>query len=165
MDMDLEEAEQIVKAKFGTENYQRRSDRLLSEAAAETETNPTMAQIEAGNYSKGIFRWNGLEIAIENPKGSVRRGVSASGREWERKMECHYGYFRRTMANDGDQLDVFIGKHPESDFVLVIKQVDADGKFDEFKVVVGCMNRKQAKKLYLANYPAGWKCGPAAPPR
>ena len=103
-----------------------------------------------------------MEIAIENPKGSVRTGCSSSGREWSRKMASHYGYFRRTAAVDGDNLDVFIGKHPESDFVLVIKQIDQNGKFDEFKVVVGCLNRKQAKKLYLANYPAGWKCGPAA---
>jgi phage gp29-like protein len=144
------------------DQYERRSSRLLSEAASSTHTSPTMAQREAGNYSKGIFPWKGLEIAIENPKGSERSGVSSSGREWSRTMKCHYGYFRRTAANDGDNLDVFIGAHPDSDFVLVIKQVDQSGKFDEFKVVVGCLNRKEAKKLYLANYPAGWKCGPAA---
>jgi hypothetical protein len=146
------------------EKYQRRSHRLLEEAASQTDTNPTPAQIEAGNYSKGVYSWKGLEIAIENPKGSVRRGVSASGKEWEREMACHYGYFRRTMGADGDQLDVYIGNHPDSEFVLVIKQVDQGNheKFDEFKVVVGCLNRKEAKRLYLANYPAGWKCGPAA---
>jgi len=144
------------------DQYERRSSRLLNEAASSTHTSPTMAQREAGNYSKGIFPWKGLEIAIENPKGSERSGVSSSGREWSRVMASHYGYFRRTAANDGDNLDVFIGAHPDSDFVLVIKQVDQSGKFDEFKVVVGCLNRKEAKKLYLANYPAGWKCGPAA---
>jgi phage gp29-like protein len=145
------------------DQYQRRSSRLLSEAASETHTSPTPAQREAGNYAKGIFPWKGLEIAIENPKGSVRTKTSpSSGREWSRTMASHYGYFRRTSANDGDNLDVFIGNHPDSDFVLVIKQVDQDGEFDEFKVVVGCLNRKEARKLYLANYPAGWKCGPAA---
>jgi hypothetical protein len=144
------------------DKYARRSHRLLNEAASSTHTSPTMAQREAGNYSKGIFPWKGLEIAIENPKGSERSGVSSSGREWSRVMKCHYGYFRRTAANDGDNLDVYVGNHPDSDFVLVIKQVDQSGKFDEFKVVVGCLNRKEAKKLYLANYPAGWKCGPAA---
>jgi len=145
------------------EKYQRRSHRLLSEAASSTHTSPTPAQREAGNYSKGIFPWKGLEIAIENPKGSTRSGVSPStGREWSRTMASHYGYFRRTKANDGDNLDVFIGPHPDSEFVLVIKQVDQDGDFDEFKVVVGCLNRKEAKRLYLANYPNGWKCGPAA---
>jgi hypothetical protein len=78
-------------------------------------------------------------------------------------MACHYGYFRRTKANDGDALDVYIGGHPDSEFVLVIKQIDQGSKeFDEFKVVVGCLNRKEAKRLYLANYPAGWKCGPMA---
>jgi hypothetical protein len=144
------------------DQYQRRSSRLLELAAAETDKSPTPAQIEAGNYSKGLFSWKGLEIAIENPKGSERKGCSPSGREWSRTMASHYGYFRRTEGADGDQLDVFIGNHPDSDFVLVIKQVDQDGKFDEFKVVIGCLNRKEAKRLYLANYPAGWKCGPAA---
>lgn len=145
------------------DQYQRRSHRLLNNAASETHTSPTPAQREAGNYAKGIFPWKGLEIAIENPKGSTRSGVSPStGREWSRTMASHYGYFRRTKANDGDNLDVFIGPHPDSEFVLVIKQMDQDGDFDEFKVVVGCLNRKEAKRLYLANYPKGWKCGPAA---
>jgi hypothetical protein len=146
------------------DQYQRRSSRLLDIAASETHTSPTPAQKEAGNYSKGIFPWRGLEIAIENPKGSERKGCSPSGGEWHQTMACHYGYFRRTEGADGDQLDVFIGTHPDSDFVLVIKQIHQDGskEFDEFKVVIGCLNRKQAKKLYLANYPAGWKCGPAA---
>ena len=148
---------------FEPDKYERRSSRLLSEAAAGTHTSPSQAQIEAGNYPKGIFLWRGLEIAIENPKGSTRTKTSpSSGRTWSRKMASHYGYFRRTTASDGDQLDVFIGNHPDSDFVLVIKQVDKNGKFDEFKVVIGCINRKQAKKLYLANYPKGWKCGQAA---
>lgn len=162
-----EDAEMMLKdlKRFGVdvESYQRRSHRLLSEAASSTHTSPTPAQREAGNYAKGIFPWKGLEIAIENPKGSTRSGVSPStGREWSRTMASHYGYFRRTKANDGDNLDVFIGPHPDSEFVLVIKQIDQDGDFDEFKVVVGCLNRKEAKRLYLANYPKGWKCGPAA---
>jgi hypothetical protein len=144
------------------EQYQRRSHRLLSEAASQTHTEPTSGQIKAGNFSKGVFPWKGLQISIENPKGSTRRGISDSGRHWERKMTCHYGYFRRTEGADGDQLDVYLGNHPDSDFLLVIKQVDADGDFDEFKVVAGCLNRKEAKKLYLSNYPKGWKCGPAA---
>jgi hypothetical protein len=157
-------AESIVKSHLGVENYQRRSSRLLNEAAAQTDTSPTSAQRAAGNYAKGLFPWRSLSIAIENPKGSERRGSSSSGREWSRVMACHYGYFRRTEGADGDPLDVFIGGHPDSDFVLVIKQVDQDDRetFDEFKVVIGCLNRKEAKNLYLANYPAGWKCGPAA---
>lgn len=161
--VEMDEHLRDVLGAVGAEKYQRRSSRLLSEAASSTHTSPTPAQREAGNYSKGIFPWKGLEIAIENPKGSTRSGLSPStGREWSRTMSSHYGYFRRTKANDGDNLDVFIGPHPDSEFVLVIKQVDQDGDFDEFKVVVGCLNRKEAKKLYLANYPKGWKCGPAA---
>ncbi|MFG6179718.1 hypothetical protein ACGTN6_21030, partial [Halomonas sp. THAF12] len=39
----------------------------IERAASETNTEPTPAQAEAGNYRKGKVRLNGLEIAIENP--------------------------------------------------------------------------------------------------
>lgn len=38
---------------------------------------PTDAQKEAGNYKKGHVWIQGLDITIENPKGSVRSEVAA----------------------------------------------------------------------------------------
>lgn len=38
---------------------------------------PTDAQKEAGNYAKGHVRISGLDVSIENPKGSMRRGGGA----------------------------------------------------------------------------------------
>jgi len=46
-------------------------------------TNPTEAQKEAGNYKKGHIKIDGYDITIENPKGSVRSGVSGDGKKWE----------------------------------------------------------------------------------
>lgn len=37
---------------------------------------PTDAQKKAGNYKMGHIRLHGLDISIENPRGSTRRGVS-----------------------------------------------------------------------------------------
>lgn len=59
----------------------------LAAAEQETNTEPTEAQKEAGNYKKGHVKIDGYDVTIENPKGSVRRGTDASGKQWEQKMQ------------------------------------------------------------------------------
>ena len=54
--------------------------KIFSEQEAEVDTNPTEAQKEAGNYKKGHVRISGMDITIEQPKGSIRSGVDANGR-------------------------------------------------------------------------------------
>jgi hypothetical protein len=145
------------------ERYERRQDRVIREAAEYTETDPSDAQIKAGNYKKGRFNWNGMTIVIENPRGSTRRGVSPSGSIWRSDMSAHYGYISGTEGSDGDHVDVFMGKQPESDIVFVVHQCDEHGEFDEHKVMAGCINESQARQLYLSHYPKGWKCGEIVP--
>lgn len=113
---------------------------------------PSLAQIEAGNYKKGHVRIGGLDIAIENPAGSKRRP------EWPTLMS-HYGYIKRTEGNDGDHLDVFVKKGTPSDYsgpVYVVDQTDKDGKFDEHKVMLGWPTLSNARTAYLDNYTPGW---------
>lgn len=141
------------------ERYERRQDRTIREAAEYTESDPTDAQIKAGNYKKGRFSWNGMQIVIENPRGSTRRGVASSGEIWRREMTAHYGYISGTKGTDGDQVDVFMGRNPESEVVFVICQTNKDGSFDEHKAVLGTTNKRKACDLYLSHYPKGWKCG------
>lgn len=129
-------------------------------AAAETDTNPTEGQKEAGNYKKGTVKVAGLDVAIENPRGSTRSGTDPDGNAWESTMAHHYGYFKATEGADGDQVDVFIGPNPDSDRVFVIDQVDADGNFDEHKAMIGFDSREEAERGYLDNYDEGWKVGP-----
>jgi DNA-directed RNA polymerase specialized sigma subunit len=146
------------------ERYERRQDRMIREAAEYTESDPTDAQIKAGNYKKGRFTWNGMPIVIENPRGSTRRGVSSSGEIWRQEMTAHYGYISGTEGSDGDQVDVFMGKYPDSELVFVVSQIDqSTGHFDELKVILGETNLKKAKALYLSNYSKGWKCGEIEP--
>lgn len=120
---------------------------------------PTAAQKEAGNYRKGSIRIAGMNVAIENPQGSVRRGVSPDGKAWETPLVAHYGYVKGTKAGDGDASDVFIKAGTPDDYrgpVFVVDQVNKDGSFDEHKSVIGAATEDEARALYLGNYEAGW---------
>jgi len=131
----------------------------IAAARRNTNTDPSKAQIKAENYKKGEFRWNGLVIKLENPKGSTRSGTSPDGKEWSIKMKYDYGYIGNTKGKDNDALDIFIGDHPESEIVYIVDQVDKSGKFDEHKIVIGSLTEEEARKTYLANYEKGWTCG------
>ena len=129
----------------------------LIEAEKETNTSPTQAQIEAENYKKGKFRWNGMEISIENPRKSVRSGTSPDGAKWSIKMNNAYGYIKMTESEaDGDHIDVFIGDDLDSEIVFIVNQKNKDGKFDEHKCMLGFKNAVSAKKAYLSNYEKNW---------
>jgi Zn/Cd-binding protein ZinT len=132
----------------------------IANARAQTATEVSEGNAAAGNYRKGRFNYHGLRISIENPKGSIRSGVSASGTKWSNEMKSDYGYIRGTIGADGDPVDVFIGDDPKSEMVYIINQVNKSGSFDEHKVVLGALDAKQAKQTYLSNYKDGWTgCG------
>ncbi|BDA17655.1 hypothetical protein KAM345_015690 [Aeromonas caviae] len=132
--------------------------RQIEAARAEVAPEPTEAQKEAGNYKKGHITLQGLDIALENPKGSTRSGTDQDGRAWQSTMAHDYGYIKRTQGADGDHVDVFIGDKPESEMVYVVDQVDPKtGKFDEHKVMMGFADEQAAREGYLGNYEAGWK--------
>lgn len=138
----------------------RRQGNLLDEIAraeAETNTNPTEAQKEAGNYKKGKVTIHGFDISIEQPQGSVRSGVDENGKQWSVTMNNTYGYIRKTEGKDGDHIDVFLGSNPESARVFVVDQVNQDGSFDEHKVMLGFGSIEEARSAYLSNYEDGWQ--------
>lgn len=121
------------------------------------ETNPTEAQKEAGNYKKGHIKVDGMNITIEQPKGSIRRGKDASGKEWESEMHNTYGYIRGTEGVDGDHIDIFLSDNPNEGNVFVVDQVNKDGSFDEHKVMYGFADKESARQAYLSNYEDGWQ--------
>lgn len=136
-------------------------DALANEAATSPLNDlpePTQAQKEAGNYKKGKIKLHGLDISIENPKGSLRKGVDDNGKAWESKLNHHYGDIKRSLGADGDPIDVFIGDKPESEKVFVVDQINPNtGEFDEHKVMFGFDNLKDAESGYLSNYDENWK--------
>lgn len=118
---------------------------------------PTQAQIEAGNYKKGRIRLHGLDISIENPAGSLRKGTDETGKAWETKLAHHYGYIKGTVGKDKDHVDVFIkpgiDQANAGDKVFVIDQKNLEtGKFDEHKVMAGFDSYEEASKAYQSNY-------------
>lgn len=141
-------------------NHTKFSLRLKS-AIEETETNPSDAQKESGNYKKGHIKFGGYDYTIENPKGSTRSGKDANGKEWKVTMHDTYGYIRGKFGKDGDHLDMFINDKADLDNwdgdVFVVDQVNPDGSFDEHKVMYGYDSMNDAEKAYLANYSKGWK--------
>ena len=110
---------------------------------------PTPAQAEAGNYQKAHLRFAGLEITIENPRGSIR-----SGKGWAVWMQHHYGYIKRTLGVDGDQFDCLLGPDETAPMVyLVTTKAPPDFKVDdEQKALIGFPSKAAARSAFLAMY-------------
>lgn len=125
---------------------------------SEIELHPDEDEKESGLYKKPHRKWNGLVITIENPKGTVRSGVSDNGVEWKTKMNNDYGYIEGTKGKDKDHIDCFIGNNLDSQEVFIINQVNpSTGVFDEHKCMIGFDSPYGASKAYLSNYEKGWK--------
>jgi len=126
----------------------------VDQAASQANASPSEAQIAAGNYQKGHIKVGPLDIAIENPVGSTRTGPG-----WETKMSAHYGYIKRTVGADGDQVDVYVKAGTPTDHsgpVFVVDQFDPKtGRFDEHKAMVGYRFEKAAIKAYDAHFSDG----------
>ena len=69
---------------------------------------------EAGDY----FPAPGATGTNSKRANSVS-GIGAGGKPWSVTMQHHYGYFKRSEGSDGENIDCFIGPHPESEIVFV----------------------------------------------
>lgn len=147
----IREATEQQKASVDKENCIRKAEE------AKVDTNPTEKQKEAGNYKKGHIKVDGLDVTIEQPKGSIRRGTDANGNKWESEMHNTYGYIKGTESVDGDHIDIFLSDNPAEGNVYVVDQVNKDGAFDEHKVMYGFDDMESAEKAYLSNYEKGWQ--------
>lgn len=103
--------------------------------------------------TKETVNYNGLEIAIEQRKGDVRKWTDKSGRKGQTVMNYAYGYVKNTEGADGDGYDCFVGPVPDAPFVYIIhqQQEDAD-RYDEDKAMIGFSNAHHAKRAYLAHF-------------
>lgn len=99
--------------------------------------------------------FRGLEISIENKKGSRRYWYDPHGKEkGSTLMHADYGYIRGTEGTDGDHVDVYVGPNEAAAKVYVIDQMKKPDfkEFDEQKVMLGFGSAKDAKELYLKQY-------------
>ena len=117
---------------------------------------PTDSQKLSGNYKKHHIKLHGLDFAIENPKGSFRKGIDENGKRWSSELPAHYGYIKKTEGADGDHVDAYVGPNEDSELVFIVDQKDHNtGEFDEHKCIFGCLSMAQAMELYCSSFSDG----------
>ena len=101
----------------------------------------------------GHTEFQKLRIAVENRKGSVRKGVDKDGTPWRTEMRHHYGYIKGTKGADGEEVDAYLGPDDSAEHAYVVHQSDPEtGAYDEDKVMLGFSSKKDAKEAFLAHY-------------
>lgn len=107
----------------------------------------------SGHKLQGRTAFRGLNISIENKKGTIRRGVDSDGHKWAIKMHYDYGYIRGTEGVDGDHVDCYIGDNIDAKNVYIIHQkIPGTDKYDEDKCMLGFDTLADAKAAYLKQY-------------
>lgn len=102
---------------------------------------------------QGHVEFQGLSIAIENRKGSVRKWKDAEGNTGKTRMKVSYGYLKRTRGADTDEIDCFVGSDPRAENVYVVEQLNpATGIYDESKIFIGFGSQELAIECYRAHY-------------
>ena len=107
----------------------------------------------SGHKLQGRTRLYGMDISIENKKGSYRSGVDKDGHKWRMYMNYDYGYIRGTVGTDKDHLDCYVGPDKEAQKVYVIHQNDpVTHKYDEDKCMLCFSSAADAKAAYMKQY-------------
>lgn len=139
-----EEGQMVPGGELG-EKYEEASDLAL-------------AMLQEGDLQKafklqGHLDFQGLPIAIENRKGTVRKWKAPNGESGQTKMHVGYGYIKRTNGIDEDEVDVFVGPDPRAEMVYIVEQqIPETGLYDETKCMIGFPNQKQAEQIYNEHY-------------
>ncbi|RTL30019.1 MAG: hypothetical protein EKK55_02570, partial [Rhodocyclaceae bacterium] len=95
----------------------------------------------------------GLVVVLDRPKGFVQRGVAADGSEWERLYTTDYGFFPGTLAPDGEEVDAYVGDVVGAPTAWILTQLDREGHFDEYKVMLQFGSAGQALQAFLDHVP------------
>lgn len=107
----------------------------------------------SGHKLQGRTKLYGMDISIENKKGSYRSGVDKDGHKWRTYMNYDYGYIRGTVGVDKDHLDCYVGPDKKAEKVYVIHQNDpVTHKYDEDKCMLCFASAEDAKKAYMKQY-------------
>ena len=115
---------------------------------------PSAAEIRAGNYKMMHVKVQGLDITIENPRGSLREGVDDGGNKWRTGMVHHYGYIKKTLGVDGDHVDCFLGPNHAAPtvFVITTSRPPSFRKVDEQKCMIGFNTESEARSAFQMHY-------------
>lgn len=102
-----------------------------------------------------LRNFSGMQVVIENPKGSTRDWTDTDGTTGETEMKFDYGYLVDSAGTDGDKLDVYLGPNDEVENAYVVDQMSKASDFalfDEQKVMLGFDSFDAAKKAYISQY-------------
>lgn len=112
-----------------------------------------MKLADAEHKLQGHLVHQGIPVAIENRKGSVRSGVDKDGKPWRTVMKHPYGYIQGSKGADGEEVDCYVGPTKDALNAHVVHQHKVDGTgYDEDKVMLGFRSPEAARKGYLAHY-------------
>lgn len=114
---------------------------------------------ETGPIYRTTFQ--GIAIDIEKRPGFVQSGISPEGKPWTRvygyrpdgtKVDglVGYGYIPGTAAEDGEDVDVYLGNVTDAPMAYVIEQGLPD---PECKICIGWASQRDAIDVYLAHTP------------
>lgn len=92
------------------------------------------------------------ELIIDTPVGGAREGVSEDGELWRQGMTANYGHIAGSEGKRGAKIGVYIGSRPAANVAFIVNQTDADGQFDEPKVMLGYGSAREALQVYRQNY-------------
>lgn len=128
---------------------------IITSAPAASALPPGTSAAILGRLDKTAsgHQWDGLEVHIEFRAGETQYGVDDQGHPWTRIFFVDYGSFEGTVGADGEPIDAYFGPHGGGDTVWIIKQVTADGTFDEHKVMCGFSSTEEALCTYLLHVP------------
>ncbi len=94
----------------------------------------------------------GIPVIIQWPKGSTRVGVQKDGTPFKTEMQCDYGFVpNTTTSEDKEGLDVYIGTDEDAEYAYIVEQLDEEGEFDEYKVLLNFPSLEEAEEMYVAH--------------
>lgn len=98
--------------------------------------------IKSNEPIKRVMRWKKIPIGVTHDMGDKRHG---------RVLPAGYGHIRGSYgdAEDGMSVDIYLGSDLGSDQIFRIKQIVPDtGEFDEWKYMIGCWSKPEARDLF-----------------
>lgn len=108
---------------------------------------------------QGRRELDGLHVSIENRVGSVRYWTDHDGTEGKTKLTCSYGYIRGSQAQDGEEVDCFLGPlardHQVDGTTVYVVRTRKPPEFlevDESKCMIGFADLDAARAAFLAHY-------------
>jgi hypothetical protein len=107
--------------------------------------------------AKRALVFHGLPVMIEFNPGDVKKG-----KDYEQVYKYPYGFIPFTKEEDGECIDVYLGRDYDALDVYVVDQLTKDGDYDEPKIMLGFSSEEDAESAYKESMPE-WAYGGIAP--